>query len=309
MGQLAWAHYGTSQLSALVVPPALRPGDKIRIIAPSSPFDRALFFRGIGWLSQRYRVEVAEHALARRGFLAGSDEQRLSDLNLALESKQIQAIVAARGGHGAVRIVHQANWQALREHPKWLVGFSDVTLLHLEAFRVGVSSLHAENAAGLGRADTLARNAWVAALEAPTEPCTLRGNQVIRAGAGQGCLFGGNLTMVFTALATGRYTIPEGAILFLEDVAESSYRIDRMLTTLAVSGALKAVRGVALGDFTDCPPGPHGVPVADVLRDCLQDLTVPVVSGFCFGHGQHNVPLRLGRHAKLDSGSLSLTLE
>ncbi len=295
-------------MTSPLVPPALRPGDAVRVIAPSSPFDQELFFAGVDWLSQRYRVELADHVLSRSGFLAGTDAERLADLDDALGARHVAAIVAARGGHGAVRIAHRANWGALQQHPKWLVGFSDVTLLHLEALRVGVCVLHAENVAGLGRAEASARASWLQALEQPEVPRALRGTHAIQPGVAQGRLFGGNLTMLFTALATGRLELPTGCILVLEDVTETSYRIDRMLTALAIGGAFTSIGGLALGDFTDCPPGPHGVPVEQVLSERLAGLGIPVVAGFGFGHGRSNAPLTLGGPARLDAETLRLTL-
>ncbi|MDQ2644139.1 MAG: LD-carboxypeptidase, partial [Myxococcota bacterium] len=125
----------------------------MRVIAASSPFDRALFYRGVGFLAERYRVEIAPGTLERSGFLAGSDEVRLGALNDALLDPGVRAVIAARGGYGALRIAHRARWDALTRDPKWLVGFSDVTSLHLEAQRAGVCSLHADNAGGLGRGD------------------------------------------------------------------------------------------------------------------------------------------------------------
>jgi muramoyltetrapeptide carboxypeptidase len=273
----------------------------VRIIAPSSPFDRTLFFRGVGWLAERYQVEIAPHALCRRGFLAGSDAERLLDLNDALASTEVRAIVAARGGYGATRICHRAAWAALARAPKWLVGFSDITLLHLEVQSVGLCSLHGENAAGLGRGDADARTRWLSALEQPEQARVLEGRQALANGVAEGPLVGGNLTMLFTAQASGRLHLPLGSILALEDVTESSYRIDRMLSALLVSGALDGVAGVALGDFTDCSPGPHRVPVEAVLAERLAELKVPVSAGFEFGHGRHNEPLPLGRRVRLNA--------
>ncbi|MGC4088261.1 MAG: LD-carboxypeptidase [Polyangiaceae bacterium] len=290
------------------MPAALRAGDRIRLIAPSSPFDRALFFRGAGFLAERYRVELGQHVLRRSGFLAGSDEQRLADLNSALEAPDVKAIVAARGGYGAGRIVQRANWAALANHPKWLVGFSDVTLLHQEAQRVGVCSLHAENAAGLGRGSAALRNLWLRAIEQPLGVRRFTGLRALRTGRAEGPLLGGNLTMLFTAQAAGRLFLPPGALLALEDVTESSYRIDRMLTALLQGGALSGVAGVLLGDFTECSSGPHQVPVESVLRERLCELDVPLLEGLRFGHGSHNEPLLLGRRAELDADRGTFTL-
>lgn len=283
-----------------LLPPALRPGDRIRVVAPSSPFDRELFARGIAWLEQRYRVELGDHVFDRNGFLAGEDSARLADLNAALEAPGVAAIVAARGGYGAGRIAHLANWRALQANPKWLVGFSDTTLLHLEAQRVLVCSLHAENAAGLGRVDEVARGDWLAALESPGAPRSLRGTRWIRSGSAEGPLVGGNLTLLFAAHAAGRLALPRGAILALEDVTEASYRVDRMLSALFVSRAFDNVAAILVGDFTDCPAGPHGVPVEVVLDERLSTLGIPVLAGLGFGHGSPTHPLPFGLGARLE---------
>lgn len=289
------------------MPPPLVPGDRIRLVAPASPFDRTLFFRGAGFLAERYRVELGEHVLERAGFLAGSDAQRLRDLDAALLDPDVKAIVAARGGYGSGRIVPLANWSALARTPKWVVGFSDITLLHQEAQRIGLCSVHGENAAGLGRGSAPTRALWLNTLEKPDDARTYSGLTRIRAGRAEGPLVGGNLTLLFTAQAAGRLFLPEGAILALEDVTEQSYRIDRMLTALIQSGALARAAGVVLGDFTDCSPGPHGVPVEAVLLERLSTLSVPVLAGLPFGHGQQNDPLVLGRRVELDAdrGTLS----
>ncbi|MFO7181722.1 MAG: LD-carboxypeptidase [Pseudomonadota bacterium] len=294
--------------SAFVVPPPLRPGDRVRVIAPSSPFDRTLFYRGLGFLSERYRVEVGAGVLDRRGFLAGDDETRLAALEAALVDDGIRAVVAARGGYGAGRIAHRVRWDRLRQSPKWIVGFSDVTALHVEAQGVGVCSMHAENAAGLGRGDAAARTRWIEALERPDLVRTFSGLTVLVRGSAHGPLVGGNLTVLFTAHAAGRLRLPEGCILALEDVAEASYRIDRMLTALLVSGALDRVAGVVLGDFTDCSAGVHRVSVEAVLAERLGTLRVPVLAGLPFGHARPNVPLPLGMPARLDADTGCLTV-
>lgn len=287
-------------MAPLVIPPALKPGATVRIIAPASPFDRTLALCGIAFLGERYHVEFDWRMFERDGFLAGSDQRRRDELSRALEATHVGAVIAARGGYGITRIAGDVDFGALRRCPKWLIGFSDVTALHVEAQSVGVASLHAHHAAGLGRGDAHARARWLAALESPLAPRALRG-RALRAGRVRGPLVGGNLTVLFTCAVTGRLRLPAGAILALEDVTEASYRIDRMLSALRLGGHLRDVAGVALGTFTDCPPGPHGVPVERVLERELLQLDVPVVSGLPFGHELPNEPLLLGAEAELDA--------
>lgn len=294
-------------MAPLVIPPALRPGATVRVIAASSPFDRTLALCGIAFLGERYRVQFDWSMFERDGFLAGSDARRREELQRAVAAPEVSAIIAARGGYGVTRIASDVDFSALRTTPKWLVGFSDVTALHAEASAVGVASLHAHHAAGLGRGDAHAREAWLAALETPLAPRTLEG-QPLRRGKVRGPLVGGNLTVLFTCAVTGRLHIPPGAILALEDVTEVSYRIDRMLSALRVGGHLRNVAGVALGGFTDCPPGQHGVTVEHVLGRELGAWGVPVVTGLPFGHDLPNQPLLLGAQAELDANRGCLRL-
>jgi muramoyltetrapeptide carboxypeptidase len=284
----------------VIVPPALRPGDRVRVIAPSGPFDRTLVLRGLGWLSERYDVKFGTSLFDRDGYLAGPDTRRLSELNDALRDPETRAIVATRGGYGLTRIAHAIDTEALRRHPKWLVGFSDVTALHIEAQRADVASLHAHNIAGLGRGDAHTRASWVDALERPGAPRRYGGLAVIRTGLAEGPVVGGNLTVLFTCAAIGRLRFPPGAVLLLEDVGEAPYRVDRMLTALLVSGALDAIAAVLVGSFTDAPPGRYGVPIEHVLRERLGALAVPVLFGLPVGHTARNEPVHLGLRVRVD---------
>jgi muramoyltetrapeptide carboxypeptidase len=294
-------------LPSLVIPPPLRPGATVRVIAPASPFDRTLALCGIAFLGERYHVEFDWGMFERDGFLAGPDPRRQRELQQALAAPHVAAVIAARGGYGITRIASDVDFQPLRQHPKWLVGFSDVTALHVEASAVGVASLHAHHAAGLGRGDAHARAHWLSALEQPLAPRELRG-VALHPGKARGPLVGGNLTVLFTCAVTGRLRLPSGAILALEDVTESSYRIDRMLSALRLGGYLRGIAGVACGTFNECPPGVHGVPVEGVLARELGTLGVPVVTGLPFGHELPNEPLLLGAEAELDADDAVLRL-
>jgi muramoyltetrapeptide carboxypeptidase len=291
-----------------VIPAPLERGSRVRVIAPSSPFDRALVLRGIGWLGERYRVEFDWSMFERAGFLAGNDARRLDELDRALADPTLGAIIAARGGYGLTRIAHLADYGALVRHPKWIVGFSDITALHVEALSVGVASLHGPNAAGLGRSDAWTRRRFLDSIEAPTRPALFAGLKPLVPGVASGILAGGNLSLLFTCQATGRLHLPPGAILLIEDVTEASYRVDRMLSALLAAGALDRVAGVVIGDFTDCPDGAHRVPLHSVLLERLSRLGVPVASGLHFGHDRWNEFVPLGVRAELDASAGRLVL-
>jgi muramoyltetrapeptide carboxypeptidase len=218
----------------------------------------------------------------------------------------VRAILAARGGYGAPRFAHGLDWARFARDPRWIIGFSDITTLHVEAARAGVASLHGPNLTSYGRADRRARDALLRALEEPRAPRAYRGLEVIRGGSAEGPLFGGNLTMLHAAAAAGRLAVPAGAVLLLEDVTERPYRIDRALATLAVGGHLARASAVVLGDFTECNPGPDGVRVEAVLEEQLAALGVPVLRGLPVGHGAVNEPVTLGGRARIEGDTLIL---
>lgn len=282
----------------MLFPPRLTPGCRVRVIAPAGPFDHTLVWRGLSALSARYRVEYSRDMFAAHGFLAGSDERRAAELSSALAEPEVRAVVAARGGYGLTRIASRIDWELLKRHPKWLVGFSDITVMHLEAQRVGVASLHAHNCAGLGRYDAQRHAEWFSALEA-AEP-TQHTLTPVHPGRARGTLVGGNLTLIAAQSAARRLALPPDALLVLEEVSEAPYHLDRLLTALLESGDLAGVAGVVLGEFVHCNPGRYAVTAFEVLAERLGKLGVPLASGLPVGHGEINRPLILGSQAELD---------
>jgi muramoyltetrapeptide carboxypeptidase len=286
-----------------LIPPQLREGDVVAVIAPSGPFDEARYHRGAAFLSTRYRLRVRDDVHQRRGYLAGDDARRREELVHALEDPEVRAIVAARGGYGATRITASIDWTALARSPKWIVGFSDVTALHIEASRVGVASLHAPMLAWLGDASDTDREAWRTALETLQFPAW-NGLETIVSGDASGTSFGGNLALLEACAASGRLRVPEGAILFVEDCTERPYRLDRMLTSLLVGRHLDAVAGVVLGELTDCAPGPDGVTAEEVVHERLRTLGVPILARAPFGHGTTNRPFPIGLRVRMEKGAV-----
>jgi muramoyltetrapeptide carboxypeptidase len=271
-------------------PPPLRPGDRIAVIAPSSPFPRDEFFRGLAWLRARYEIVMRSDALARRGYLAGDDARRRAELEAALSDPRVRAVVAARGGYGATRILGEL--PPMGDPPRWIVGFSDVTAIHAAAQRAGLASVHGPNVTGLARASVSERAAFLRALERPTTSFRWEGLASLRGGRAAGPIVGGNLALLAALAASGELYIPEGAVVALEDVTERPYRIDRMLVSLRPHLARAAA--IVCGGFTECAPGPDGVSVEDVLRDAAARHGVPFVSGAPFGHGTPNEAFVLG---------------
>ena len=280
-------------------PAALAEGAHVQIFAASSPFDCARFEAGRALLEARYGVRLGAALFARTGFLAGDDAARLADLTDALEAPEIGALIAARGGYGATRLLPRLDPLDVRRAGKWLVGFSDVTALHALWARAGLCSLHAPMVCSLPDASAALQRTWFAMLEGAVPP-ELTDLTIVHPGSTQGRLFGGNLTVLCALLGTPYFPPLDDVVLVLEDVGERPYRLDRMLTALLQSGQLDGVRAVVLGAFTEAAPGADGVRSEDVLRERLGTLGVPVLAGAPFGHIADNHPLLLGTLARVD---------
>ena len=286
-------------------PDALRPGDAVAVVAPSSPFPRAQFLAGLAWVAQRYRVRLREDVFARTGYLAGEDARRADELSRAMRDPEVRAILVARGGYGATRIVERLPWDDFARSPKWIAGFSDVTALHAKAVAHGVACVHGCNVTGLSAASPKARATGMAAMERPSAPRAGKGLRAIRGGDAQGVLFGGNVALLCAMAVARTLVVPEGAIVLLEDVTERPYRVDRMLTSLLDGGHFARAAAIVFGDFSQCDPGPDGITVDQVLADRTVTLGVPVYANAPFGHGSRNEAFTLGARATLAAGVLS----
>lgn len=280
----------------------LEAGATIAIVAPSSGFAREELFRGLAWLGVRYRLRVPAAILARKGFLAGDDDARARVLAAAMTDPDVAGIVCARGGYGATRILDRLPWDAFAAHPKRLVGFSDVTALHLAAQARGIETVHGPNVTGLGRSiDASERLSLIGALE--DLPLAAWSVTMLVGGEAHGPVLGGNLALVEAMAAAGALPSLAGAIVALEDVTERPYRIDRMLTALRPH--LRNAAAIVFGGFTQCAPGPDGVTVEEVLAERTGDLGIPVATCAPFGHGAPNHAFPLGRLAHLGGARLA----
>lgn len=214
----------------------------------------------------------------------------------AMTHPDVRAIVCARGGYGATRIVERLPWDEFRRSPKWIVGYSDVTALHVECTRLGIASMHGDNAGTMGSAAPGARLAWMNALEHGRMQ-SMPAPVVHAEGEVRGTLVGGNLSLLLAQAAEGRLAWPDDAIVAIEDIGERPYRVDRMLQALLPR--LQRSRGVLFGSFTDCLPNSDGVSVDDVIADFASRAQIPVYAGAPFGHGEHNRPLVFGSKVEL----------
>lgn len=290
-------------LKSALLPPPLKAGDLLRVIAPSGALrEFEAFNQGVEiWKSRGYRIKISDNIDNRHGYLAGTDAQRRQQLATAWQDPECKGILCARGGFGSTRILEDWTWQEHIITPKWLIGFSDVTALLWSLYNAGICSLHGpvlttladEPESSVERLFDIVEGRAIAPLKG-------RG---WGGGTVTGALLPGNLTVATHLLGTPLLPDLDGVILALEDVTEAPYRIDRMLTQWRLSGALSKVRGIALGGFTKCeaPPNIPSLTIEEVLQDRLSDLNIPIVSNLPFGHDNPNAALPVGVQVTLDA--------
>ena len=288
-----------------VQPAALQPGDKIALVSPA-------------YFTSKENVDTASEILRAWGFepvvgpnvgkeylgyYAGTDKERLADLKWALKDPSIKAILCNRGGYGTIHLTRMLPLRTFAAHPKWLIGFSDITTLHGMANRAGVMSIHGTMCSlmakshGLGMTNTLLRDllsGTVPQYEVPVHPLSIPGHA-------QGTLVGGNLSTFSPVLGTeADATLAGGIILYIEEVEEDMSHIDRMINTLVLNGVFDRCQGVILGEFTDCEANLQIDSVEELICGYLRDRHIPVLCGFPAGHGDVNLPLILGAPVTLD---------
>lgn len=303
--------YPRAVVSRPVKPPPLAPGDIVRVIAPAGPFDAGRFERGLAVLRDRLglRPRFREDVTARERYLAGPDPRRAAEWREAVEDEAASAIFCARGGYGSMRILPTIDPRPLLEHPKLFMGFSDVTAIHARLNEAGLCTVHGPGVAQLGLLPEEALEHLRALLfgeaPAPTRDglpapgAGLAGAETIRPGRATGPLLGGNLTLLSHLAGTPFLPAFDGAILYLEDVGEAPYRLDRNLTQLRLAGLLDRVAGVAVGQLTRCDDVEADVCGLDVVREVALDLGVPAVAGLPAGHEDANFALPLGARVTL----------
>jgi len=308
-----------------VKPRHLAPGDLVGLVLPAS-----LEFEASGLDLAReqletvgFRVRIGGHAKGRHGYFAGTDEERAADLNAMFADPEVAGIFCQRGGWGTPRLLPRLDFAAIRKHPKVLVGYSDITALlngiHQET---GLVTFHGPMAGFNLRPYSL--EGWRRALMSTAPIGTLTNppkeedelvnrswrTVTVRGGRARGRLAGGNLTLVASLMGTPWEVDTAGAILLLEDVEEELYRIDRMLTQLALGGKLRAAAGVVFGYCTDCPTGDGPTfSLEEILHDHLGTLGVPVFAGFAFGHLGKQLTLPIGLAATVDADAGTVTID
>ena len=307
---------------SILVPAPLKPGDTIAIIPTARAITVAELRDGIALAaSWGLKVQLGD-GIGRKHFQqAGTAEERAADLQAALNDPEVRAIWCARGGYGTVHLLDHLDLSALRRDPKWIVGFSDITVLHNALHNLGIASLHAQMPFNIGGKTDECRSSLRNALfgELSVVRCPLSGstdNQQPttnnRIGSCEGTLIGGNLSLLYALRGTPYDIDPRGRILFIEDLDELLYHVDRMVQNLRLAGWFKGLAGLIVGGMSDMrdktPDDPFGRSAERIIADAVGDTSYPVCYGFPAGHIDDNRALVFGQKAKLSVTANGATL-
>ncbi|MGH9422507.1 MAG: S66 peptidase family protein [Thermoanaerobaculia bacterium] len=288
----------------------LTRGSRVALVAPSGTLTNRSQVKqaernakSLGWIPV-----VGTNINATHGYLAGTDQERLADLNTAIRDDSIDGIWCVRGGYGAMRLLDKIDYAGLRDNPRPLIGFSDITALHAAIQReCGINSFHGPTARG--KLSDFSRNSLIAAVTNHNDPCGIAENgRIIREGKARGRLAGGNLALI-TALQGTPYSVDfDGAILVIEDIGEAVYRIDRMLRQLLLGGSLQKCAALVAGDFK-APTGDKTFDpraVDELLAEAADIAGIPCLAGAPFGHIADQWTIPIGASAQVDTSDLSL---
>lgn len=297
-----------------ITPSPLKPGDCIGIIAPARRVLQQEVQPAIRYFTSKgFMVKTAPHLFAGYHQFAGTDEQRSNDLMEMIEDKTVKAILCARGGYGSVRLLDHVNFRKLQQNPKWIVGYSDITVFHsLLNGWYGLESIHGpmpfnfpSDGTPNESIDTLLR-----VLMGENPQYSVASHPLNKLGKAEGTLVGGNLSILYGLSGTNADINPQGKILFIEDLDEYLYHIDRMMMNLKHSGKLSGISGLIVGGLSEMKDNhtPFGFTAHEIVANAVKGFDIPVCFDFPAGHVEPNLSLIMGRHVNLEVKSNGATV-
>lgn len=307
----------TNHTMKLVQPPYLQKGDTIAIIATAGILKNkkeAIAKAKKTAQSWGLHVVVGKHVFNQEHHFAGTDEERASDFQKALDDPSIKAIWCARGGYGSVRILDSVDFSKFKKHPKWIIGYSDVTAIHSHIHNMGIESIHGMMGTSFDFDETENKESIKSlhrALFGKKLRYEIKTSKYNKKGEAKGSLVGGNLTILLTMLGSNSQLDTKGKILFIEEIGEYKYHIDRMLQSLKRAGYFENLKGVIVGDMTNIKKNTTkwGSTTEQLILDALSDYNFPVVFGFPAGHEIDNRALWLGREVSIKSNKNKTQIE
>jgi muramoyltetrapeptide carboxypeptidase len=293
----------------MTTPPYLKKGSKIGIVAPA----RKIFREEIQFAVDTFKkwgleVVLGKNLFGSEGQYSGSDEQRAKDMQKMLDDNAIQAIISARGGYGTLRIIDKLDFKKFGEKPKWIIGYSDITVLHSHIHQnLGIETTHATMPINFSK-DEESVKTLRKILFGEEITYKISAHPLNRKGKAEGELVGGNLSLLYALQGSKSDISIEGKILFIEDLDEYLYHIDRMIISLKRANKLSKLAGLIVGGMTDMKDNqiPFGKTAEQIIFDAVKEYNYPVCFGFPAGHAQKNLALPFGRRAKLNVGEKSV---
>ena len=294
-------------------PSPLHPGDKIAIVSPAGKVNPEYVENARQLLlHEKFEVKIYPHAFGEFHQFSGTDQERAGDMQQALDDPTVKAILFSRGGYGSLRTLMHLDWQGFDRNPKWLIGFSDITVFHSCLSLKGVASIHGVMPAfffenGL-RTDSLDR--LLDLLRGNSLNYSIEPNILNLPGTCHGELAGGNLSLLYSLRGTSLDLLYDGKVLFIEDISEFDYHLDRMMMNLKFGGALSRLAGIIVGYFTDTkiPASPFGKNAYGIIREAVEELNIPVIFGFQAGHELPNYPLIMGGEITMNVSDRSVEI-
>ncbi len=283
----------------------LKVGDTIGICAPSARFDSDKALKGIGILeAYGFKTIIPDEIYHTKRYLAGEDRERAQILTSLFLDDQVDGVICVRGGYGAMRILDYVDWNAIARNPKPFIGFSDATALLLTiANTLSFPVFHGPNVTSLETATSNTLNSFIDSIQGISKSINLDHGSVICAGKSKGRLMGGNMATISHLIGTQFQPKFDKSILFLEDIGEPAYKIDRMLTQMKMAGMFQNIRGLVTGSFEDCENDEF---ISEILVDIFKEFRIPILKGLNSGHGKENLCLTLGLTVELDTANTSI---
>jgi len=280
----------------MIIPDYLNRGDKVGVIATAKKVNTENTKEGIEILkSWELQVHVGEHVFAEHMMFAGTDEQRAADFQEMLDDRDIKAIFLVRGGYGSTRIIDGLDFSKLKQFPKWVCGFSDITAINSHLFSLGIASFHAPMPSFFYALEEKALIRFKAILFGDKPPLAIRSYELNRHGQSNAPLVGGNLSIICHTIGTTSEIQTEGNILFIEDVGEQLYSLDRMMVQLKRAGFLDHLAGLIVGQFTEMKDtDPFGMTAYQIISEHIRDSKYPVAFNFPIGHSKDNMTVPFG---------------
>lgn len=291
----------------MITPPYLKPGDKIGIVAPARSIEKDEIEAAIEFFGKvGFEVETGKNLFVKKNQFSGTDKERAADIQFFLDKPDIKAIVCARGGYGSIRTLEHLSFTNFVKHPKWFVGYSDITVFHSAINNLGIETLHAPMPFSFAKPnfDQQSLADTMAILQGKPMNYYFDANPLNSQGKAKGRLTGGNLSVLYSLRGTDADLKTHGKILFIEDIDEYLYHIDRMMMNLRMGGLLSQLRAIIVGDMTDMKDNtiPFGKNANEIIAEHSKEFGIPVCYGFPAGHGSINKPLIMGREIVLEIG-------